>query len=120
MAIGEFGGAPASAGPAFSNGLYWMYEASHAALLPARAFADMTKLYFKNPLNPLAHTTYGKSLAAAAELFERSTRRYAKPAWGIDSVQLSSDLSASAVGDVTYSLGLGIENGARGACSTIE
>ena len=64
MAIGEFGGAPASGGPVLSNGLYWLYEAGHAALQPARAFADVTRLYFKNPLNPFAHTTYGKSLAA--------------------------------------------------------
>ena len=66
MAIGEFGGAPQAGGPALSNGLYWLYEAGHAALQPARAFADVTRLYFKNPLNPFAHTTYGKSLAAAA------------------------------------------------------
>src|ERR1041384_5907080 len=74
MAIGEFGGEPDGGVPVLSNGLYWLYEAGHAALQPARAFADVTKLYFKNPLNPLAHTTYGKSLAAGAELFERSTR----------------------------------------------
>ena len=91
MAIGEFGGAPASGGPVLSNGLYWLYEAGHAALQPARAFADMTKLYFKNPLNPFAHTTYGKTLAAAAELFERSTRRYAKPDWRIDSVLVGGE-----------------------------
>src|SRR5881394_2001767 len=101
MAIGEFGGAPASIGefgsapatgaPALSNGLYWMYEAGHAALQPARALADITRLAFKNPFNPLAHTTYGKSMAAATELFERSTRRYAKPSWGIDSVLIGGE-----------------------------
>jgi poly(3-hydroxybutyrate) depolymerase len=91
MAIGEFGGAPASGGPVLSNGLYWLYEMSHAALHPARAFADVTRLYFKNPLNPFAHTTYGKSVAAAAELFERSTRRYGKPEWRIDSVVVGGE-----------------------------
>jgi poly(3-hydroxybutyrate) depolymerase len=85
MAIGEFGGAPEARGPALSHGLYWLYEMGHAALNPARALADVTRLYFKNPLNPFAHTTYGKSIAAAAELFERSTRRYGRPDWGIDS-----------------------------------
>ena len=75
----------------FSNGLYWLYEMSHAALKPARAFADVTQLYFKNPLNPLAHTTYGKTVAAAAELFERSTRRYGKPDWGIDSALVGGE-----------------------------
>src|SRR6478736_1147488 len=89
--IGEFGSAPATGGPALSNGLYWMYEASHAALQPARAVASLTRLAFKNPFNPLAHTTYGKSMAAAAELFERSTRRYAKPSWGIDSVLIGGE-----------------------------
>lgn len=91
MAIGEFGGAPTSSGPVLSNGLYWFYEMSHAALQPARAWADVTKLYFKNPLNPLAHGTFGKSIAASAELFERSTRRYGKPEWRIDSVVVSGE-----------------------------
>ena len=54
-------------------------------------FADVTRLYFKNPLNPFAHTTYGKSIAAGAELFERSTRRYGKPEWGIDSVMVGGE-----------------------------
>src|SRR4051812_33758112 len=89
--IGEFGSAPATGGPALSNGLYWMYEACHAALQPARALADITRLAFKNPFNPLAHTTYGKSMAAAAELFERSTRRYGKPSWDIDSVLIGGE-----------------------------
>jgi poly(3-hydroxybutyrate) depolymerase len=91
MPIGEFGGAPASGGPVVSNGLYWLYEMSHAALNPARAFAGATQLYFKNPLNPLAHTTYGKSVAAAMELFERSTRRYSRPEWDIDSTTVSGE-----------------------------
>src|SRR5213082_203947 len=89
--IGEFGSAPATGGPALSNGLYWLYEAGHAALQPARALADVTRLYFKNPLNPLAHTTFGKSLSAGAELFERSTRRYGKPEWRLDSVMVGGE-----------------------------
>jgi len=88
MPIGEFGGAPqwgAGNSPALSTGMYWLYETSHAALNPARAMADVSRLYFKNPLNPLAHTMFGKSLAAACELFERATRRYGRPEWGITS-----------------------------------
>jgi poly(3-hydroxybutyrate) depolymerase len=91
MAIGEFGGAPETGGPVLSNGLYWLYEMSHAALNPVRALADVTRLYFKNPLNPLAHTSYGRHIAAAAELFERSTRRYGKPEWGIDSTVVGGE-----------------------------
>jgi poly(3-hydroxybutyrate) depolymerase len=86
MPIGEFDGAAtlSEAGPLFVSPLYWLYEMGHAALDPARAFADATRLYFKNPINPLAHTTYGKSVAAAAELFERTTRIYGRPDWRID------------------------------------
>jgi poly(3-hydroxybutyrate) depolymerase len=91
MAIGEFGGAPASGGPIFSNGLYWAYEMGHASLNPVRALASVTQLCFKNPLNPLAHTTYGKSVAAAMELFERSTRRYSKPVWDLDSTMVGGE-----------------------------
>src|SRR6266852_6935022 len=86
MAIGEFGGAPWAPGEGgllMSAPMYWFYEMSQAALNPSRAFADATKLLFRNPLNPLALTTFGKSVAAACEVFERSTRRYGRPEWRI-------------------------------------
>ena len=63
--------------------LYHWYELSHAALSPARAAADSCRLILKNPLNPLAHTTFGRSAAAACEVFERTTRRYQKPVFDI-------------------------------------
>ena len=88
MAIGEFGGAPAvpeGNGIILSGPLYWFYEMSHVALNPSRAWADATRLFFKNPINPLSFTIYGKSVAAACELFERSTRRYGRPEWRISS-----------------------------------
>jgi poly(3-hydroxybutyrate) depolymerase len=66
-----------------SSPLYWFYEMTHAALNPSRAIADATRLYFNNPANPLSQTTMGKSVAAACELFERATRRYSQPEWGI-------------------------------------
>ena len=87
MAIGEFGGAPAAAdarGPMYAAPAYWVYEMSHAALNPSRAFADAAQLFFKNPANPLSYTSFGKTMAASFELFERSTRRYGKPEWGIE------------------------------------
>ena len=40
--------------------MYWLWELSHAALNPARAVADATRLYYKNPINPLAATSNGK------------------------------------------------------------
>lgn len=62
---------------------YVWYEAAHLALTPARAATDATKVLFKNPLNPLTYTPYGRNVAAACELFERTTRRYGKPSFDL-------------------------------------
>jgi len=93
MAIGEFGGAPTVPGNGLllSTPLYWFYEMSHAALNPSRAWADATRLFFKNPVNPLSYTTVGKSIAAACEVFERSTRRYGRPDWRITSASVGGE-----------------------------
>ena len=93
MAIGEFGGAPAVPGDGvlLAAPLYWFYEMSHAALNPSRAMADATRLFFKNPVNPFSFTPYGKSVAAACELFERSTRRYGRPEWRISSTLVGGE-----------------------------
>src|SRR3954453_5901626 len=102
MAIGEFGGAPATdthgpiapigpVGPMFAAPAYWLYELSHASLNPARAFADAGRLFFKNPANPWAHTPFGKATSAAFELFERSTRRYSKPEWNVPSTLIGAE-----------------------------
>jgi poly(3-hydroxybutyrate) depolymerase len=70
---------------------YHWYEFQHAALGPFRAAADATRLFYQNPINPLAHTTFGKSIAAGMELFERTTRRYGKPEWQIPSVLVGGE-----------------------------
>jgi poly(3-hydroxybutyrate) depolymerase len=67
---------------------YQLYELNHAVMGPFRAMADATRLYFKNPLNPLSHTAFGRSVAATAELFERATRAYGKPEFGIASTSV--------------------------------
>jgi poly(3-hydroxybutyrate) depolymerase len=102
MPIGEFGGAPAApgGGAVVATPLYWVYEMSHAALNPSRAVADAARLYFKNPINPLSYTTFGKSMAAACELFERSTRRYGKPEWAIDSTLVGGARAAVSIKSV--------------------
>lgn len=87
MPIGEFGRPPSlpqDVGAPVVSPMYWMYEMGQASLSPARAVADATKLMFQNPLNPMASTEIGKSIAAGCEVFERTTRRYGKPEWHID------------------------------------
>ncbi|MDF1610450.1 polyhydroxyalkanoate depolymerase [Hoeflea sp. YIM 152468] len=67
---------------------YQMYELNHAAIAPMRVYADAMRMTFENPVNPLSHTHLGRSLAAGLEVFERTTRRYAKPEFGLDQTKL--------------------------------
>ena len=62
---------------------YMWYEAAHALLAPARAFADSTRVFYANPLNPVSATSFARSMTAGCELFERATRRYGKPVFDL-------------------------------------
>ncbi|MBL8589746.1 MAG: polyhydroxyalkanoate depolymerase [Methylobacteriaceae bacterium] len=70
---------------------YAMYELAHMALVPYRAVSDAALLAFRNPMNPWSHTPFGKNIAAGAELFERMTRRYGKPVFGLDSTVVDGE-----------------------------
>jgi poly(3-hydroxybutyrate) depolymerase len=67
---------------------YQLYEFNHAVMQPYRAYADAVRLFYKNPLNPLSATAMGRSISAAAEVFERTTRRYAKPEFGLKTTKV--------------------------------
>jgi poly(3-hydroxybutyrate) depolymerase len=69
--------------------LYHFYEWNMFTLCPARAAADASALWLRHPFNPLAHTTLGRNLAAGCELFERSTRRYARPVFDISETSVA-------------------------------
>jgi poly(3-hydroxybutyrate) depolymerase len=66
-----------------NRSLYFFYESTFMAMAPARAMAEATKLFYANPANPLTHTQLGRTMAAGAEMFERATRRYGKPAFDL-------------------------------------
>jgi len=68
--------------------LYHYYEFGHAALRPARMALDSCRLLL-NPVNPLTYTVAGRSAIAACEVFERATRRYARPAFGIKRIRIN-------------------------------
>jgi poly(3-hydroxybutyrate) depolymerase len=63
---------------------YQLYELNHAAMAPFRVAADMMRLAYENPLNPLSDTPFGRTITASLEVFERTTRRYAKPQFGLN------------------------------------
>ncbi|AWM27041.1 Intracellular PHB depolymerase [Sinorhizobium fredii CCBAU 25509] len=52
-------------------------------MAPWRTAADAMRLAFKNPMNPVSHTYFGRAAAAGLEVFERATRRYGKPEFGL-------------------------------------
>jgi len=62
---------------------YAWYETARAMLAPARLAADMTRHSLEHPGNPFAYGPYARSTAAALQMFERATRRYGKPHFGI-------------------------------------
>lgn len=68
--------------------LYHLHEMHYAAMAPFNMLAKATKALHRHPLMPHAHTGYGRSIAAAAELMERVTNRYGKPEFGIAHVKV--------------------------------
>lgn len=70
--------------------LYDLFEMGHVAVRPARYTANAYRMFFNNPFNPIAHTAIGRSAVAACEVFERTTRRYSKPAFGISTTKVDA------------------------------
>ncbi len=75
---------------------YFWYDAAQLMLAPARAATDMARLVLDNPVNPLGQTPVGRSMSAAFEMFERTTRRYEKPSFGFDHVMVEGESLAVA------------------------
>jgi poly(3-hydroxybutyrate) depolymerase len=72
--------------------LYQLYDAWHASIAPARFMAEASKAALTNPLSPLSYMPSARSLAAGAELFERTTRKFAKPAFGLDTCEIDGKI----------------------------
>jgi poly(3-hydroxybutyrate) depolymerase len=68
--------------------LYSLYELNHLALTPWRAAALAQNAFLNSPLNPIPDHALTRNAIAAGEVFESVTRRYLKPAWGIDSTRV--------------------------------
>ncbi len=71
--------------------LYSLYELQHALLTPARIGAEITRALYTNPHNPLSKTSAGRTVAAGAEVFERVTRRFGKPIFGLDTTTIDGE-----------------------------
>jgi poly(3-hydroxybutyrate) depolymerase len=60
-----------------------LHEMQHFALAPARYMASSMVQALNSPFNPMGYTPAAKSFVSAVDIFERLTRRYGKPAWGL-------------------------------------
>ncbi|MCR5873603.1 polyhydroxyalkanoate depolymerase [Phenylobacterium sp. J426] len=69
--------------------LYTLYEAGYYASTPFRFAALAARQFWGSPLNPAAETDAGRRLFAVSDLVTNLTRRYGKPVWGIDTVEIA-------------------------------
>jgi poly(3-hydroxybutyrate) depolymerase len=86
--------------------LYQLYDLQHAAWYPGRLMAEATRTAFQNPFLPASYTRMGRTLAAGAELFERTTRRFGKPAFGLPTTKVDGE--EVAVREVPWSANLSV------------
>jgi len=68
--------------------LYHAYEMTHAAMGPFRAAARLSHEALTSPLNPVSSWYPNRASAAALEMFINATRRYAKPEFEIDTIEV--------------------------------
>jgi poly(3-hydroxybutyrate) depolymerase len=68
--------------------LYSLYEGGYYASTPLRLAALATRDFWSSPLNPARDSDLGRRLFANADLFANLTRRYGKPKWRIDAVEI--------------------------------
>lgn len=68
--------------------LYALHEYAYHTASPLRLAAQMARDFWSHPANPASDTAVGRTLYASAELFAGLTRRYGKPAWNIDAVEI--------------------------------
>ncbi|MCO8020139.1 polyhydroxyalkanoate depolymerase [Brevundimonas diminuta] len=68
--------------------LYAFHELAYHSATPFRIGAQMARQFWTSPLNPASDTAIGRTAYAAAEVFESLTRRYGKPDWGLETIEI--------------------------------
>jgi len=64
--------------------LYTLYEAGCVAAQPWRLAALAARDFWASPLNPMHESELARGLYATSDLFANLTRRYGRPAWGLE------------------------------------
>lgn len=68
--------------------LYSFHEYAYHAASPLRLAAQLARSFWGSSANPVSDTAVGRTMFASAEMFSNMTRRYGKPEWGIDKVEI--------------------------------
>jgi len=68
--------------------LYAFHELAYHSATPFRIGAQMARQFWTSPFNPASDTAIGRTAYASAEVFESLTRRYGKPAWGLETLDI--------------------------------
>ena len=68
--------------------LYSLHELAYHSATPFRIGAQAARQFWSSPFNPAADTALARTAVASAGLFESVTRRYGKPAWGLEVINI--------------------------------
>ena len=68
--------------------LYALHELAYHSATPLRFGAQMARQFWTSPFNLASETALGRTAFATAELVESLTRRYGKPEWRLDTLNL--------------------------------
>lgn len=69
--------------------LYAFHEAAYRSAAPLSAAAHLMRDFWRSPLNLAGDTGLARNLSASADVVANLTRRYGKPAWRIDRVEVN-------------------------------
>lgn len=72
--------------------LYALHETAYRTAAPLRFAAEMARDFWSSPFNPASASEFGRRLSASADVTANLTRRYFRPAWGIDDVRVGGTL----------------------------
>jgi len=77
----------------YSNGhIYTAHEFQRASMAPMNIAAKMGVDLYNNTFNPISYTEFGRKMAASCSLLERMTRKFSKPDFGIDDVEIDGKI----------------------------
>ncbi len=71
--------------------LYQLYEFNYNAFRPLHFFAEALQATLKSPFIPGGQSDFGRMLGATAEMIERTTRRFGKPAFGLAETRIGGE-----------------------------